>query len=161
MKIKEFNNLEEVQEYYNKETHTYAFIENDEYINLVIFNFDLNLDANIEAQHIYAVNINARDIKAWNVIASDINARNIYGWDIEAHNIQAGCIDVDNIKAKDIDVEDIHAHTIYANNIKADNILYFSVCFANKNIKCKSIKGFRKNHKHFVLDGELEVEEEN
>ena len=159
MKIKEFNNLEEMQEYYNKEAHTYAFIENDEYINLVIFNFDLNVDANIKAQHIYACNINANDINAWNVIASDINARDINGWDIEAHNIKAGRIKADNIKSNDIDVEDIYANTIYANSIKADSISYFTVCFANKNIKCKSIKGFRKNHKHFVLDGELEVEE--
>ena len=92
---KEFNNLEEIQKYYDKKTNTYVFKEDDKYIDLVIFNFNLEINSNIEA--------------------FDINA----------------C-----------------------------NITYRAVCFAYKNIKCKSIKGRRWNHKHFVLDGMLDVEEE-
>ena len=106
---KEFYSIKEIKEYYNEETNTYVFKENGEYIDLVVFNFDLNIDA-------------------------DINA-----YDIKAHSISAWDIDALNINADDID--------------------YYAVCFAYYNIKCKSIKGRRKNAKHFVLDGKLEVEQ--
>ena len=101
MKIKEFNNINELQKYYDKETNAYVFKEDEDYIELVIFNFDL------------------------------IIQENIYAWDIEA------C----NINAKDIN--------------------YYAVCYAYENIKCKSIKGRKRNAKHFVLDGKMEVEDEN
>lgn len=124
MIIKEFNNLEEIQKYYVKETNTYVFREDDRYINLVIFNFDLDVSSNIEAY--------------------DINANNIDAYDIKAGNINALNVNSDNISAI---------------NINANNISYYAVCFAYENIKCKSIKGRRKNHKHFVLDGKLDVED--
>ena len=47
--IKEFESLEEIQKYYDKETNTYVFEENGSYIDLVVFNFNLSIDANIEA----------------------------------------------------------------------------------------------------------------
>lgn len=128
--VKEFNNLEEIQKYYNKETNTYVFKEDDEYIDLVIFNFDLDIKANIDA-----CDINARDINAWNIESCDINAININAYDIIA--------------------DDINAY-----DIKANNIIYFAVCFAYENIKCKSIKGRRENAEHFVLDGKIEIAEE-
>ena len=124
MIIKEFNNLEEIQKYYVKETNTYVFKEDDRYIDLVIFNFDLDVNSNIEAY--------------------DINANNIDVYDIKASNINALDVDSDNICVR---------------SINANNISYYAVCFAYNNIKCKSIKGRRKNHKHFVLDGKLEVED--
>lgn len=124
MIIKEFNNLEEIEKYYVKEMNTYVFKEDDRYIDLVIFNFDLDVNSNIEA----------------------------YG-------INANNIDVYNIKASDINALDIDSDNICARNIDAWNISYYAVCFAYNNIKCKSIKGRRKNHKHFVLDGVLEVED--
>lgn len=74
---------------------------------------------------------------------------------IYAKDIDAGDIKAINIYARDIKAWDI----IVSRFIKARNINYFAVCVAYKNIKCKSIKGRRKNAKHFVLDGELEVEE--
>ena len=103
--IREFNSLEEIEEYYDADINTYVFKENGEYIDLVIFNFDLNVDANINA-----CDILARDINAWNIDACDIS--------------------------------------------------YWAVCFAYNSIKCKLITSKRKNHKHFVLDGKLEVEED-
>lgn len=109
--VKEFNSLEEVENYYDQETNTYIFKENGEYIDLVIFNFDLNLDANIEVYNINACDILVRDINAWNIDACDIS--------------------------------------------------YWAVCFAYNSIKCKSITSKRENHKHFVLDGELVVEEDD
>lgn len=125
--VKEFNSLEEIEKYYDEKANTYIFKEDDEYIDLVIFNFDLDIKANIDA-----CDINARDINAWNIESCDINAININAYDIIA--------------------DDINAY-----DIKANNIIYFAVCFAYENIKCKSIKGRRENAEHFVLDGKLEV----
>lgn len=122
--IKEFNKLEELKKYYNKETNTYIFKEDDEYIDLVVFNFDLDVRANIDA-----IDINAHNIYALDIIACDINVNDIYAVDIKAINIIA------------------------------NDINYFAVCFAYENIKCKSIEGRRENAKHFVLDGKLEVTE--
>ena len=125
--VKEFNNLKEIKKYYDRKTNTYVFKEDDEYIDLVIFNFDLDIKANIDA-----CDINARDINAWNIESCDINAININAYDIIA--------------------DDINAY-----DIKANNIIYFAVCFAYENIKCKSIKGRRENAEHFVLDGKIEI----
>ena len=137
--IREFNSLEEIENYYDQETNTYIFKENGEHINLVIFNFDLNLDANIEVYNINACDIHVRDINAWN-----IKANNIYANDINANHINAWNIDAGDINAW---------------NINACDISYWAVCFAYNSIKCKSITSKRENHKHFVLDGKLEVEE--
>ena len=127
--VKEFNSLEEIQKYYDKKTNTYIFKEDGEYIDLVIFNFDLSITSNINARDISACDINAYDISAWNINARDISACNINACDIKARNIQA------------------------------DYITYYAVCFAYIDIKCKSIKGIRLNSKHFVLDGQIEIEE--
>ena len=127
--IKEFKNLKEIKKYYDKKTNTYIFKEDGLYIMLVSFKFDLKVKANIKAI----------DINAWNIKALDIESRNIDALDIETRNINAFDID--------------------ARDIKASNINYYAVCFAYNNIKCKSIKGRKHNAKHFVLDGTLEVEE--
>ena len=144
--IKEFNSLEEIQKYYNKETNTYVFKENGFYIGLVKFNFNLRISANIDALDIKADNIKAIDIDAWNINVDDINA-----WDINACDISARNIDAENIDAMDI---------IASGDINAWDISYHAICVAYGNIKCKSIIGFSKNAKHFVLDGELVVEED-
>ena len=125
---KEFYSLDEIEEYYDEKSNTYIFKEDGKYIDLVVFNFDLNIQANIDAKNIDAYNIDALNIDACNIDASDIKAMNIEAWDINAWNIEA------------------------------QDISYYAVCFAYNNIKCKSIKGRRNNTKHFVLDGKLEVE---
>ena len=124
---KVFNSLDEIQKYYNEETNSYIFKEYGMYINLVIFNFDLNIKSNIYAWNIYGKNINALNI----------DAKDIY--------------------ACRLDVNDIKVHDISALSINANNISYYAVCYAYENIKCKSIKGRKHNSKHFVLDGKLEV----
>ena len=136
---KVFNSLEEIQKYYNKEINTYIFKENNQFIDLVVFNFDLNINANIRA-----FDIKAHNISAWDITAYDINVRDISAWDINANDISAF---------------DINANNINAHDINADSIRYYAVCFAYNNIKCKYIKSRRVNAKHFVLDGVLEVEE--
>ena len=103
-----------------------------------MFNFDLDVEANIDAGCIDALNINAVNIKAWHVVTRNLDAYNIVAWDVYSW--------------------DIYAYNIEAYNIKARNISYFAVCFAYDNIKCKSIKGRIENAKHFVLDGKLEIE---
>ena len=125
---KVFNSLEEIQKYYNEETNSYIFKEYGMYINLVIFNFDLNVKSNIYAWNIYGRNINALNI----------NAKDIY--------------------ACRLDVNDIKVHDISAMSINAGNINYYAVCYAYENIKCKSIKGRKHNSKHFVLDGHVYID---
>lgn len=136
---KEFNNLQEIEKYYDEKINAYVFKEDDKYIDLVIFNFDLKINSNIDACGIDAYNIKANHIKASNINACNIDVYNIDAWDIKANDISA-----DNINA---------------DNINAWNISYYAVCFAYNNITCKSIKGRRKNARHFVLDGVLEVED--
>ena len=151
--IKKFNSLKAIKKYYDKNTNTYVFVENEEYIEVVVFDFDLNVEANIDADNIEALDINAWNINACNINADNINVNNINAIDIDAWHINAN-----NIKAGDIITGNISACNIEAGNISANNILYGAVCFAYDSIKCKSIKGRRKNSKHFVLDGELIVE---
>ena len=177
MKIKEFNNINELEKYYDKETNTYAFREGEDYIDLIIFNFDLNIQANINAWNIEVNdNINVKDIKAYDIKAHDIKAHDIeahdiYSNDIIANDIYARNINSISIKSRyinavDIDSGDIvtgniDAGNICAENIKAKRINYYAIFCAYENIKCKSIKGRRHNSKHFVLDGKLEVEEDD
>ena len=82
----EFNNIDEIKRFYNKESNTYIFKEGDTYLNIK-FNFNLNINSNIDAR-----NIDAMDIKAWNIDAMDIKARNI-----DAEDIIAGAIKARNI----------------------------------------------------------------
>ena len=151
---KEFNNLKEIEPYYDTKFNTYIFKENGKYINLIIFNFNLSIKSNIDANDIKARNINAYGIKAHDINAWDIDVNNINANDITAHNIK-----VDDVKVNNISVQDIDATSIIANNIYARNINYYIVCAAHKNIKCSAIKGYKENSKHFVLDGKIEVTE--
>ena len=128
--VKEFNSLEEIEKYYDKNTNTYVFMENGWYIAVVKFIFDLEVSANIVACDVIACKIKAHDIYA------------------------------NDIKADEIIANNIHAHNINAIDIKANDISYYALCFAYNSIKCKSIEGRRNNSKHFVLDGVLEVAED-
>ena len=65
----EFKTLEECKKYYNKDTNTYKFVENKEYLDIKI-SFDFKADANIIAQDIRAWNIDA-----WNIYAQDVYKR--------------------------------------------------------------------------------------
>ena len=152
---KEFNNLEEIKKYYNKYNNTYIFKENGDYIQLVTLNFDLDVKANINALNINAQHISVNNIDAWNINAYNINANRIYVNNINAWNINAG----GDIKAHNINAKDIKSGNIKAGNIDADNIDYLSTCTATNSIRCKSIAGRKKNAKHTVLDGTLEVTE--
>lgn len=159
MIIKVFNKLEEIKKYYDKKLSTYIFYEDKDLIDLVIFNFNLNVAANIIAKDIKTLNINA-----WNIDARHIEANNIDSvGNIDALNINANDIKANDIKANDINANNINANDITARdinswNINARNIDYHAVCFAYNNIRCKSIEGRKENAKYFVLDGTLEIE---
>ena len=133
---REFDCIEDIEEYYDEKSNTYVFMDDGRYIDLIIFNFNLKIDANIDA-----CGIIAKNISAYNISASDIKADNINAYDIHADNIEAY-------------------------NIKARDISYYAVCFTYYNlkcksiVKCKSIEGRRGTTEHFSLDGELEVEED-
>jgi len=167
--MKTFNNKKEIEKYYNENTNTYEFVENGMRLDIEL-NFNLDVTANIKAGHIDAGNINvwniiARDINVWNIKAWDINAGDIKAWDIIAWDIIAWDINARDIKAwniiaRDINVWNIIARDINADNINAKNISYLAVCFAYKNIECKSIGGRRLNSKHFCLDSEIKIKKE-
>lgn len=113
----------------------------------------------IIACDIHAGEIDATEINAHEIHAVSINAGDIDAWDITVGDIKAANIEAFDIKARDITAFDIKARNIEACNIKAANVSYYAVAFAYNSMKVKSIKGELKNSKHFVLDGELEVEE--
>lgn len=91
---KEFNSIEEIEQYYDKKTNAYIFKENGRYIDVVVFNFNLDIKADI-----YACNIMARDISAYDITAYDINAYNIFALDINYYSI---CFAYDSIRCKSI-----------------------------------------------------------
>lgn len=140
--IEIFNNLEEIQKYYDKETNTYIFKENDIFIDTIIFNFTLKINANIKGGNIRAWDIEALDIRAVNIscsniIALDIDARSIDCINLTAIDIIALDIDALNITARNINVNNIFAKSIDARG----EIDCYDTCVASEYIKCKSIIG--------------------
>ena len=126
MIIKVINTLEEMQEYYNKEANTYEFYD----IDLIIFNYDLNVKASIIANDIYACNINALYIDACNVkVNNNIKANAIDCCDLCASYIEIKYIDACDIKADGINAltiknrADINVYNIEAKIINARNII--------------------------------------
>ena len=144
------NNQEEMKPYYNKETNTYIFSENNRLIDIKI-DFDLNIKCNIEARNIESWDIKSGDINAW-----DINACNIDSGDIKSCNIKSG-----DIKAWDINARNIKAGDIKAVNIKSNNIDFNAVCFAYESFVCNTIIGRRENSKYFCLDSEVVIKSKN
>ena len=89
--VKEFNSLEDVQKYYDAESNTYIFKEfkeDEKYIRLIIFHFDFNVEANIDAWTICAKDINAKNINTFNIFSQNIHAEDIKANDIKSKDIQ-------------------------------------------------------------------------
>ena len=160
MTIKVFNNLKEMKKYYDEETDTYIFRENDEYIEEIIINFDLNVESNIEAHNVRGTSISAKNINVWDIIAWEINACDIKCVNINAGMIKARDIDGLHIKSMNIYARDIKAFGLIAVNIYARDILYTTMCSAYEDIKCNSIKCIgRPAPLHYTIYGKLEVAE--
>ena len=154
-----FNNLKEMKRYYDEETNTYRFRENNKFIDEIIINFDLNIESNIEAF----------DISALSITAKNIHALSISAWEINAYDIESRCIDVgvirvrdiytSTIEAMDIYARDINAYRIDAVNIYARDIVYNVTCRTYEDFKCNSIKCKRSSPSHHTIYGKLEVTE--
>ena len=100
MIVKVFECVEDIEEYYDEKSNTYIFMDDNRYIDLIIFNFNLKIDANIDA-----CSIIAKNILAYNISTSDIKADNINAYDIHAGNISyyAVCFTYYNLKCKSIE----------------------------------------------------------
>ena len=90
MRIRQFNSLEEIQKYYDKDKNAYIFKEDGKYIDLVVFDFDLRIKADIYARDIKAINIKVENI----LKSTTINARFI--------RYHAICLAYSNIKCQSI-----------------------------------------------------------
>ena len=75
--IKEFNALDEIQKYYDKESNTYIFKEGGDYIDQVILYFNFNANANIDVANIKVYDITAKDIHAEDIDCRHLIAKNI------------------------------------------------------------------------------------
>lgn len=93
--MKEFNSIEEMMPYYDKEKNLF-YIEDD-----IKLNFNLDCSWNITAR-----NINARDIDVWNITAWNIDACNIYAKDILYYAV---CFAYRNILCDSIKGERVNA----------------------------------------------------
>lgn len=145
MNIKTFDNLEEIQKYYDRKRNTYIFEEDGNYFGLVIFSFDLKVRANIRALNIIGRDIEVLNITSLDIRCGDIDALDIVAGNINANNIKARDIDAFDIDAIDVIARDIDVDNIKAKNVNARYINCYIVCDATENIKCKSIKGGRKD----------------
>ena len=83
MVYKTFNNLEEIEPYYDKKSNTYYFEDNGVILN-VLFLFDLKITSNIFANNIIAQGIECLNISASIIEAFNINAISIIAFDIKA-----------------------------------------------------------------------------
>ena len=106
---REFKRIDEIDKYYDKETNTYVFREGEKYIDSVIIDFDLYVDANIEA------------------------------CDLECMDIEAQYIDVMDLDALKVKADTVDAHTIKAYKVECDNLIYRSKYSEIKHVICKSI----------------------
>ena len=109
MITREFKWIDEIDKYYDEKSNTYVFKEGDKYIDLVIINFDLYVDADIEA------------------------------CDLECMDIKARYLDVMDLNALKVEADTVNAHTIKAYKIECDNLIYRSKYSESKHIICKSI----------------------
>lgn len=153
----QFNNLEEMQKYFNEETQTYEFLEHGVRMDIEI-TFDLAVYGDIKAGNIAGWDISARNISALHINAWHITADNIDSGDIRARDI-----DVLNITSGDIKVDggiiawDIEATNIEASYIEARYINFYAVCFAYEHIICKSITGRHAKSRYFAINGDVSI----
>ena len=173
-----FKNIEEMKPYYNAETNTYEFKENDRMLDISI-EFDLDCLANIEARDIKAKNITALYIKSDNLDAYDIIAENVEVRElvsaseikvklklsariIESETIEAGkisavyvtathSINACNIVATSIVTLYLNANCINTHEISAKEISYSNYLINSESIVCMSIKE-RKEDLHIYGD---------
>ena len=112
------NNLEEMKQYYDEVRNTYVFKKGGEYPDYVIFNFDVSVGANIDANDILANDITAINIKARNIKAHKIYCSNLRASVTHAYKIKAR-----SIKSAIIDVAFLETNVLECCGLKADNVM--------------------------------------
>jgi len=101
------------------------------------------------------------DIKCKNIYSKgyrrNLNCYNIDCHNLNCHNIDCCDIDCDNLNCYNLNCYNIDCVNIDCHNIDCCDLSYYAVCFAYRDIVCNSIKGRRKNARHFCLDGEITI----
>jgi len=67
--------------------------------------------------------------------------QNLKCWDLKCRNLKCWDLKCGNLECWDLECWDLE---------------YYAVAFAYNSFKCKSVKGKRRNSKHFCLDEEIE-----
>ena len=87
---------EEMNEYYNKDTNTYAFWGEDGTACSIVLKFDLETSASILCHNLDCIDIKAESITANNIEACALTANDIFAEDIDATSIKADRIIIRN-----------------------------------------------------------------
>lgn len=140
-----FNYIEEIMPYYNENTNTYEFVNEEGRLDIV-FNFDLDIDSNIFAGFIKAKNIKALNIQAFVIYSCNLTVKKIHATSVNADRVIA---------------TDINVHSIIAQDIVAEKIEYFAICFALDDIVCKTVIGSIESSKCCCLFGEVILPKNN
>jgi len=90
------------------------------------------------------------------IVKGNLDCWNLNCWNLNCCDLDCYDLDCMNLNCCDLDCGDLNCMNLDCK----ENVSYYAVCFAYNNIKCKSIEGRRDNSKHFVLDGEIIIDNE-
>ncbi len=83
---------------------------------------------------------------------------NIFGKNGKKFNLEVkGNLEGHNLTCLDLKCHNLDCLDLECENLDCMNLSYFAVAIAYKSFKCNSVKGKRKNSKHFCLDSEIEI----
>lgn len=179
--MKTFKNLGEIKPYYNQNTSTYEFKENNKYLDIQL-DFDLLGEYKIKCNNLIAKEINIKhiecnDLKAESIYnsygACTISAnyiickKHLYVSNIKANNIISLYIYVknifcNNINCKSIEVENkikccnINTNSIHGNKIEINNITILNYCIAVEELKTKQITKLSDRAEVFCCKNDIE-----
>ena len=84
-----FYNEEEMNDYYNQETNTYSFWNEDGTDADIVLRFDLETNANILCHNLDCIDIKVESITACEIEACSVTANDIICQDLDATSIKA------------------------------------------------------------------------
>ena len=91
-----FMNEEEMNDYYDESTNTYAFWGDDGIACDIVLKFDLDTNASILCHNLDCIDIKAESINANTIEACSVTASDIYCMDLDATSIKADRIIIIN-----------------------------------------------------------------
>ena len=115
---------------------TQAEVEADVKDRVLKIDDDVTFDCDINIK----VHIICKDLICWDLDCRNFNCRDLHCGDLICWDLH--CLDID---CADLNCQDLHCR----------DLNYHAVAFAYKTFKCKSVKGRRKNSKHFCLDSDI------